>query len=265
MTELWKDKKDIPMFDENSEDKTVPSVDEYIIPNSRSCVVICPGGGYVIKSFDHEGIQIAKWFNSIGVSAMVLDYRLNPYKHPVPLYDVKRAIRYARSKAKEYGYDGDKIGVMGFSAGGHLAASAGTLKGDYGYAHIDETDELSARPDFMVLCYPVISFVEYAHYGSFVNLTAEQSLKTAVELSADKNVDSDTPPTFLWHTSGDNGVPVENSLNMAAALSRYKIPFEIHTFKDGPHGQGLCDDYPYSAMWIKVCENWMKSMNYIDD
>ena len=124
MTELWKDKKDIPMFDENSEDKTVPSVDEYIIPDSRSCVVICPGGGYAIKSFDHEGIQIAKWFNSIGTSAMVLDYRLNPYKHPVPLYDVKRAIRYARSKAKEYGYDGDKIGVMGFSAGGHLAASA---------------------------------------------------------------------------------------------------------------------------------------------
>ncbi|MBR3932423.1 MAG: alpha/beta hydrolase [Clostridia bacterium] len=263
MNYLWK-KECTPLFDDKIPDQNIPSVIPYIIENSKSCIVIYPGGGYALKAFDHEGHQIAQWLNSIGISAFILDYRVSPYKHPVPVIDGKRAVRYARYMADKFGYDKDKIGVLGFSAGGHLAASVATYKGDFGYDLQDDIDKESSKPDFMVLCYPVVSFTHHRHHGSFINLAPEPTQDMAKRLSIENNVDSSTPPAFIWHTSGDAGVPVENSLILAMELSRYNISFEIHTHKDGPHGQGLAPNYPYTAFWAKECENWLKSMNYID-
>lgn len=264
MINLWNE-NNTPLFDASIESQPIPYMDEYIVEGSKTCVIICPGGAYVTKAFDHEGIQIAKWFNSMGVSAFVLYYRVAPYRHPVPVLDGKRAVRYARFLAEKYGYDKDKIGIMGFSAGGHLAGSVGTYKGDFGYKALDEIDNESSKPDFMILCYPVVSFVNHAHMGSFHNLSEIKDIKTAKELSLENNVDKDTPPAFIWHTTQDAGVPVENSLNFALAMSKFSIPFEIHTYKDGPHGVGLAPEYKHTAVWTEACKNWMESMGFIDE
>jgi len=266
---LWK-KENVPYYNEEYHDGFIPSMQPYITKDAKTCIIVCPGGGYISKAAEHEGRQIANWLNSIGVSAFVLDYRVAPYKHPVPVTDAKRAIRYARYLADEYGYAKDQIGIMGFSAGGHLAGSAGTFKGDFGYEPQDEIDQECSKPDFMVLCYPVISCCEYAHRGSFENLSAEVSAKCALELSIDKNVDSATPPTFLFHTAADQAVPVENSLLMASALSRYDVPFDMHIFNHGVHGIGLANGdsptplVPHSDMWPENLKNWLQSMKYLD-
>jgi len=266
---LWK-KENVPYYNEEYHDGFIPSMQPYITKDAKTCIIVCPGGGYISKAAEHEGRQIANWLNSIGVSAFVLDYRVAPYKHPVPVTDAKRAIRYARYLADEYGYAKDQIGIMGFSAGGHLAGSAGTFKGDFGYEPQDEIDTQSSKPDFMVLCYPVISCCEYAHRGSFENLSDDRSPKSEVELSIDKNVDCATPPTFLFHTAADQAVPVENSLLMASALSRYDVPFDLHIFNHGVHGIGLANGdsptplVPHSDMWPKNLKNWLESMNYLD-
>lgn len=262
MNYLWK-KENTPLFNNEIKNQDVPSVKPFIVDGAKACVIICPGGGYAMKCSDYEGDDVAQWFNTIGVSAFVLDYRVRPYKHPVPVIDGKRAVRYARYYAEQYGYDKDKIGILGFSAGGHLAGSVGTYKGDFGYEPVDEIDNESSRPNFMILCYPVISFLNHPHIGSYHNLAEQPSLKAARELSVEYNVDNTTPPTFIFHTSKDQGVPVENSLSMAMALSKHGVPFEIHTHKDGPHGVGLGGEYPYTALWTKECENWLKSMGYI--
>ncbi len=266
---LWK-KENIPHYNKEIDNGFMPSMHPYIVKNSKSCVVICPGGAYRAKAMLHEGEHIAKWLNSIGVSAFVLDYRLKPYEHPIPVIDGKRAVRYARHLSDEYGYDRDKIGIMGFSAGGHLAGSIGTFKDNFGYEPIDDIDKESSRPDFMILCYAVLSFTEYAHRGSFENLTSDLSALNALRLSVDKNVDADTPPAFIWHCTGDESVPVENSLNMALALRKYRVPFEIHTFNDGPHGVGLANGtapaplYEHTAVWIKNLKNWLECLKFID-
>lgn len=260
-----------PFYNKDYLDGFMPLVEPYIKEGAKSCVIICPGGGYSHKAMEHEGRHVAEYFNSIGVSAFVLDYRLKPYKHPIPVIDAKRAIRLARSLAGKYGYDKDKIGIMGFSAGAHLAGSAGTFKGDFGYDLQDDIDKESSRPDFMILCYPVVSCVQYSHRGSFENLSEDLSPKSARELSIEENVDKTTPPTFIFHTSGDICVPVENSLLMASALSRYEIPFEIHTFNIyGYHGVGLANGrkpavhLEYVEMWADNLKNWLEGMGFIN-
>ncbi len=260
---LW-EKDKVPFYDETLMDGFVPTLTPYIADGAKTCIVVIPGGGYTHRARIHEGEQIAEWFNSIGMSAFILDYRHSPYRHPVPVTDGRRGVRLARSLSKEYGYE--KVGIMGFSAGGHLAGSVGTFKGDFGYEPQDEIDKESSKPDFMILCYPVISFAEYAHRGSFENLSDDLKPQTAVELSIDKNVDSNTPPTFLFHAVGDISVPVENSLLMASALSRYKVPFELHTFADGGHGVGLANGnkpacyLEYTKFWTENLKNWLKSI-----
>jgi len=263
MINLWTKEK-TPLFNPDIKDQPVPTITPYIQKGARTCIIICPGGGYARKAIDHEGIQIAQWLNSIGISAFVLDYRVAPYTHPVPVTDGKRAVRYARYLATEYGYDKEKIGILGFSAGGHLAGSVGTFDDDFGYEKQDDIDNESSKPDFMILCYPVVSFLNHAHIGSYHNLSKERSTKIARELSIEYNVSASTPPTFIWHTSGDAGVPVENSLNLAIELSKCGIPFEIHTYKDGPHGQGLAKDYKHTSVWVDACKNWMQSMGLMD-
>ena len=258
---LWPDGK-TPLFDENIKDQYAPSVTVYEAKNAKAAVVICPGGGYAMKAY-HEGEPIAWWLNSIGVTAFVLDYRVSPYRFPAPQLDAKRAIRFARANASKYGYSPEKIGILGFSAGGHLAASCGTILDDCGYTPQDEIDAVSARPDFMILCYPVISFVNCMHYGSRLNLIGDVPYHEAIKYSLERRVTENTSPAFIWHTATDAGVPVENSLNFAAELSKKQIPFEIHIFREGEHGLGLAEAKEDIREWVKMCEKWMHGMGFL--
>jgi len=228
-----------------------------------AAVVVCPGGGYGGLAMDHEGRQIAQWFNSMGVAAMILDYRHRNkgYGHPAPLLDAQRAIRTVRARAAEWNVDPVKIGIMGFSAGGHLASTAGTHfdKGDPQAE--DPVQRASCRPDFMILCYPVIMFGEkWTHVGSQKNLLGENPDAELVRsLSNEKQVTADTPPTFLFHTDEDNGVPPENSVEFYLALRRAGVPAELHIFQQGRHGLGLAANTPGTSLWPKCCEEWMRN------
>lgn len=258
---LW-EKQNIPLYD-TADEKLMPSMRAYIKDGAKACVVICPGGGYGMKAY-HEGEPIAWWLNSIGISAFVLDYRVNPYKFPAPMLDAQRAVRYARYLSKDYGYDKDKIGILGFSAGGHLAAYCGTIFDDLRYCAQDEIDKMSSRPDFMVLCYPVISLVSCFHYGSRVNLLGDVDYQTASKYSIERRVTKDTSPAFIWHTATDD-MPVENSLMLAGELSKKNVPFELHIFREGPHGLGLAETKKDIREWVNLCERWFKGMGIIHD
>lgn len=226
------------------------------------CVIICPGGGYARRA-DHEGEPIARWLNSLGIAAFVLHYRVAPYRHPVQLGDCRRAIRWVRSHAEEYGIDPDKIGILGFSAGGHAAAMAGVHHepGDPGAA--DPIERVGSRPNALVLCYPVISFVQSYHQGSMNNLLGPEPSQELRELmSGELAVNSETPPTFLWHTANDGAVPVENSLMFAASLSRHKVPFDLHVYESGRHGLGLAEAHPEAYAWTLECANWLRKQGF---
>lgn len=227
-----------------------------------SVVVICPGGGYVRRA-PHEGEPIAIWLNELGIAAVVLHYRVAPYKHPIPLGDAKRAIRKVRHHAREWGFDANRVGILGFSAGGHLASTAGTHYDGGNLESADPVERHSSRPDLMVLSYPVITFGSYAHEGSKLNLLGENPDAVLVtELSTEKRITKDTPPTFLWHTANDQAVPVENSLLFAAQLSANKIPFELHVFESGSHGMGLAESHPEVQVWPDVCGRWLKKQGF---
>ena len=233
-----------------------PAVDR---PNGTA-VIICPGGGYVRMSTAREGEQYANWLSTLGVTAYVLKYRMQEYGHPAPLQDVLRAVRTLRSRAAELGIDPARIGVMGSSAGGHLAASAGTLfdhpLGRTG-APLDTT---SARPDFLVLMYPVITMVDpVAHAGSRKALLGAAPSPQAVELmSLEKQVTSATPPTLLIHTQADQAVPVENSILFYQALTRAHVPAEMYLFEHGGHGMGMRDGLGTTSQWPRRAEEWLR-------
>lgn len=227
-----------------------------------AAVVVCPGGGYGHLAKDHEGSQIAEYFNAFGISAFVLHYRLGSkgYHHPIPLGDAQRALRMVRHGAKQYRIDPKRIGIMGFSAGGHLASTAGT-KFDQGKADAkDPIDRVGCRPDFMILCYPVISFTtKFTHQGSKRNLLGKQSNdeKLVRHLSNELQVTRDTPPTFLFHTNEDRGVPPENSVLFYLALRKAGIPAELHIYQKGRHGVGLSPKDPILSTWSKRLKDWM--------
>ena len=227
----------------------------------QSGVVVCPGGGYGMLAVDHEGKQIAEWLNARGLAAFVLRYRLGPrYHHPVELGDAQRALRLVRYRAAEYGIAADRIGICGFSAGGHLASTAGTHF-DSGLPDASEAiDRTSSRPDFMVLCYPVISFITpYAHRGSMRNLLGDNpDPQLAASLSNETQVTPQTPPTFLFHTNSDSGVPAENSVLFYLALRKAGVPAEIHIYERGEHGVGLAPFDPVLSSWSRRLEAWMK-------
>jgi acetyl esterase/lipase len=225
-------------------------------------VVVCPGGGYGGLAMDHEGKQIAQWLNSLGVAAFVLEYRHHGrgYEHPAPLDDAQRAIRTVRAKASEWHVKTDRIGILGFSAGGHLASTAGTHF-DAGKADAaDPIERASCRPDFMVLCYPVITFTaEYTHAGSRRNLLGDKPDPELVkQFSNETQVTSETPPTFLFHTDQDSGVPPENSVAFYLALHKAKVPAELHIYEKGKHGVGLARSLPGTATWSDRCADWMR-------
>jgi acetyl esterase/lipase len=241
----------------------IPTLAAYMVPEGRgtgAAVVVCPGGGYQHLSMDKEGEQIARWLNSIGVTAFVLKYRLGPkYRHPVELGDAQRAIRTVRYQAAQYRVLPNRIGIMGFSAGGHLASSAGTHF-DAGKADAaDPIDRTSSRPDFLVLCYPVISFGPFAHRGSMNALLGDNPDPKLVEnLSNELQVTAQTPPTFLFHTTDDPVVPVENSVLFYMALKKAGVPAEMHIYEHGPHGVGLAPTDEVLSSWPARLADWLR-------
>jgi acetyl esterase/lipase len=248
-----------------------PGIDIYL-PSKRfatgQAVVICPGGGYWGLAWDLEGTDIARYFNSIGVAAIVLKYRLPTYgnttePHKAPLMDAQRAMRMVRYSASKWNIHPEKIGVMGFSAGGHLASTLGTHF-DYGNKTAsDSVERMSCRPDFMILMYPVISFVDSCtHKGSRDALLGKNpDINLLSYYSNELQVKNDTPPAFLVHADNDKGVPVENTLLMYKALRAKNIPAELHILSEGEHGFGLGIGNDHIASWTKSLKLWLKWLN----
>jgi acetyl esterase/lipase len=229
--------------------------------------VICPGGGYGHLA-DHEGSHYARWFNEQGIAGFVLKYRLGPagYRHPAMLQDAARALRIVRARAEEWKLDPKRIGIIGSSAGGHLAS---TLLTHFDAGKPDASDPIervSSRPDLGVLCYPVITMGELTHGGSKKSLLGDNPPPELIrELSNELQVTKDTPPCFLFHTAEDKAVPVENSLNFASALKKNTVPFELHVYEHGPHGVGLGSKVYGGGerhAWTFECVRWLKERGF---
>jgi acetyl esterase/lipase len=245
-------------------DEDCPALTPFLIEgNNKAAVIVCPGGGYGMRASGHEGDDVAKWLNTLGINAFVLRYRVAPYSYPCALLDAQRAIRYVRSHASSMGINAAKVGILGFSAGGHLAASASTHYDHGNPKAIDPIEQESSRPDLLVLCYPVITMnPPYTHEGSRLNLLGSEPSTELIELMSNElQVTADSPPTFLWHTSNDP-VFVENSLLYAAALSRHKVPFDLHVYEKGRHGLGLAEDDEHVGTWTDLCSVWLKRNDF---
>lgn len=243
-----------------------PVLEYYPAENKKSdaAVVIFPGGGYAHRA-KHEGEGYALYLNSIGMDAFVCEYRVSPYRFPIPLLDARRAVRYVRAHAAEYGIDPEKIAVMGSSAGGHLSALVSTYTAPIDYEDADEIDKICPIPNATILCYPVIHMpdeTEVAHVGSYLNLMGED--KDYAKVSPDLLVSDSTPTAFIWHTSDDGGVNVINSYLYASALRRHNIAHEMHVFPNGPHGLGLAPQLPHVAQWAPLMKNWFISMGWLE-
>jgi acetyl esterase/lipase len=248
---------------------TNPVLDMYPASAGKSngtAIIICPGGGYWGLAISHEGSKVAEWLNSIGITAFVLKYRLPDNstmtdKSIGPMQDGQEAIRIVRRKAKEWGINPNKIGIMGFSAGGHLASSLSTHFLEKVYEPADST---SARPDFSILIYPVISMgSSITHLGSRNNLLGEKpSGELIIHFSNELQVSKQTPPAFLIHSIDDNAVPVQNSINYAMALKRFNIPCELHIYETGGHGYGLGRSTGTESTWPDACEKWLKARGF---
>jgi acetyl esterase/lipase len=258
---LWPDGAPGALGDADKDKPTLTAYTTAADKNVKTAVVVCPGGGYGHLAVGHEGKDIGEWFNSFGVQAFVLEYRHKGrgYQHPAPLQDVQHAIRTVRANADKYGIDSNQVGVMGFSAGGHLASSAATHF-DFGDKEADDAiSQTSCRPDFAILCYPVIAFGEpYTHRGSQRNLLGEDAPAELVKsFSNEKQVAKDTPPTFLFHTHEDTAVPPQNSIMFYLALKENGVPAELHLFEKGRHGVGLGKGIPGTEKWSELCEKWL--------
>lgn len=232
---------------------------------SKTAVIICPGGGYEILSFTREGQQYAQWLSHLGITAFVLKYRLSDFGHPAPLQDVLRAIRTVRSQAARYGVSPDRIGVMGSSAGGHLAASAATLYDNPAGRTGAALDAVSARPDFAILMYPVITMTPpFAHAGSRQALLGSKPSEALVQLmSVEKQVTGKTPPTLLIHSQDDGVVPVENSIMFYQALTRAHVPAEMYLFEHGGHGMAMSPGLGTASNWPSHVEEWLRAHQLI--
>jgi acetyl esterase/lipase len=255
-TASWVDKKSI----------TDPCIEMYPAPKEKAngtAVIICPGGAYWGMAVKHEGSKVAKWLNSLGITAFVLKYRLPDdnimtNKSIGPMQDGQRAICIVRSYAKEWGIDPAKIGIMGFSAGGHLAS---TLSVHYNEKVYESDDVTSAKPDFSLLIYPVISMKDgITHWGSRENLLGKSpSAEQIAHFSNDLQVNSETPPGFLVHSLDDDAVPAQNSINYTLALQKFKIPCELHLYQAGGHGYGLGKSTNTESFWPEACRKWLET------
>lgn len=240
-----------------------PTLTHFPAPAGRACgaaAIVCPGGGYLRMSWTKEGTEVAQWLNTLGVSVFVLRYRAVEYGHPAPVRDVTRAVRLVRSRAGEFGLKADRIGVLGFSAGGHLASCAATMWDDPITRTGASLDSVSARPDFALLIYPVITMKDpFAHRDSRTRLLgADPSPEMIEALSTETRVTAQTPPVFLMNTMEDKTVPVENSLLFYQAMRRAGVPAEMHLYQVGPHGIGLRPGHVAAAEWPKAAEAWLR-------
>ncbi len=252
------------------EDKDKPSLTPFL-PDpglaSGSAIVVCPGGGYGGLA-DHEGKDYAEWLNQHGVAAFVLKYRLGSqgYRHPRMLEDAARAVRLVRTRAGQWGLDSERVGIMGSSAGGHLASTLLTHFDAGDPAATDPVDRASSRPALGILCYPVVTMGVFTHQGSKNNLLGkEPAVDLTWLLSNELQVTPKTPPTFLWHTVEDTAVPIENSLQFASALRKAGVAFDLHVYEKGRHGIGLADKAPYQNVhpWAKDCIFWLKQRGFL--
>jgi acetyl esterase/lipase len=254
---------------QGSEESDIPTLTVYLPPSASAnmtAMIVCPGGSYRGLATGYEGKQAQEYLNSIGVAVFMLKYRLGPrYHHPIELGDAQRALRLVRTRAGEWGVAPNRIGIMGFSAGGHLASTAATHF-DAGVANgTDAVDRASSRPDFVVLAYPVISMLEpLTHPLSKENLLgAHPDPALARSLSNDLMVTAQTPPTFLFHTTADTLVPVENSVNYYLALRKAGVPAELHVFQNGPHGVALGQGDAVLGEWPKLMGNWLRANGWV--
>lgn len=252
------------------EDKDIPTLTPYLADPAKAtgaAIVICPGGGYGGLA-PHEGVDYARFLNEQGISGFVLKYRLGSagYRHPVMLEDAARAVRTVRARAAEWKLDPNRIGIMGSSAGGHLASTLLTHFDEGKPNDPDPIERMSSRPSLGILCYPVITMGEFTHQGSKANLLGKNPSPELVRnLSNELQVTKETPPTFLWHTWEDTAVPVENSLQFAAALRRAGVPFDLHIYQKGPHGLGLGSnkwDPEHRHPWTQDCVFWLKAQGF---
>lgn len=260
-----------PSFDQN-EPSLLPFIaeaktDDNGNPIKTGCVIVCPGGAYYGHA-SYEGDPVSEYIRDHGISAFTLEYRYYPYDYVAIHADINRAVRWVRYHADEYNIDPDKIAVMGFSAGGHLACAGATVF-DYGVETGDEIDKLSCRPDAAILCYPVVSMkravthedTRFVFIGRYEEEFKEGTL--VPRFSGEEAVKEDTPPMFIWHTAADSAVKVENSLFLATSLAKYKIPFELHVFPEGEHGLNLALDFDGGAKaWAPLMIDWLKRMDY---
>jgi len=260
---LWE--KDVPGALGNAE-KDIPTLTVFKPAEGTAngaAMVICPGGGYGGLA-PHEGKDYAEWLAKHGITGFVLKYRLGSagYRHPVMLNDVARAVRLVRSQADKWGLDRKRVGIMGSSAGGHLASTLLTHFDDGKVTSSDSIDQESSRPDLGILCYPVITFGEFTHAGSKKNLLGENPSEELVKLlSNELQVATNTPPTFLWHTYEDMAVVPQNSMLFAMALQKNKVPYELHVYEKGKHGIGLADGHP----WTEQCLRWLKLRGFVKE
>jgi acetyl esterase/lipase len=249
-------------------DGDVPTLATYLPAENptKTAVIVAPGGGYQHLSMQKEGEDIARWLNARGVAAFVLKYRLGPkYHHPVELADAQRAIRTVRTNAAKLGIAPDHIGMWGFSAGGHLAATAGTLFDQIPTPDADEIDKASPKPDFLVLAYPVITTDPSFAYKPLVKFLIGDTPdpKLIDLLSPEKHVTAQTPPSFLMATTDDQTVPVMNSVAFYSALVANKVPAELHLYAHGPHGVGLAAGFPDLKGWPELVATWMRSKGWM--
>jgi acetyl esterase/lipase len=249
------------------QDEDKPSITSYLAksPNGTA-VIICPGGSYLHLSMEKEGSDVAHWLNSLHISAFVLRYRLGPrYRHPAMIEDAQRAIRTVRSRAASLNLKPDRIGIWGFSAGGHLASTAATHYDSGDTKAADPIDRVGSRPDFAILSYPVISLnSEYVHKGSRDALLGPNpDPKLLDDLSNDQRVTPQTPPTFLFHTTADTTVPVENSVRFYLALRKAGVPAELHIYEEGPHGVGLAPTNATLSSWPARLADWLRGRGLV--
>lgn len=247
--------------------REIPCLKPFLLPAAdgrpRPLVVVCPGGGYLRRA-PHEADPVAVWLNGAGVHAVVCHYRVYPWLHPAPLMDAQRAVRIVRAHATEWGVDPGRIGVLGFSAGGHLACSVANF-GDAGEAaSSDPIARMSSRVDALISCYSVVTNGLKGHAGSFQNLLGDHPDPALWRrLSLENSVTPAHPPTFIWHTANDGAVPIDNALCYAHALAEAKVPFALHVYPNGGHGLGLARDFPHTPRrWTLDCEAWLRELGW---